>query len=347
MEDPKGRGDDRLDEMLTRLSTLANNPPAQQVAAAQPGRRRLAIAAAGVLLVGVAGIVVWRVSSSSGGGDKSAAEQVGDTADTSSSGGADPSVAVSDGTAVVTIEAGPSDSTAISAATLPYTTIDAPVTTVAAPVVEQTTTTVASTTTANAAPVTTLATPILTGVPSANLPSGQPWPNGLYQDDILYIRGTLPSKEVSDALEARVVAILGRENVVNEVVVDPTVPMVETVLLRLGNSVLFKSGDFDVPQVSELGFQLWALFLAANPDVKLTIIGYTDNVGSEDYNIDLATKRAMVARDYIGRTDASVLDRIDVVGLGPADPLGSNDTAEGRQLNRRVEFAVTGLFAKP
>lgn len=185
---------------------------------------------------------------------------------------------------------------------------------------------------------------MLTGLPSERLPGGQLWPNGLYQDNILYMRGALPSQEVVDDLEARVVAIVGRENVVNEIVVDPSVPMVETVLLRLGNSVLFKSGDFDIPKESEFGFTLWAAFLATNPDVKLTIIGHTDNVGSLDYNLKLATQRAQVAKDQIGKTDASVLDRIAVVGAGPDDPIGDNSTAEGRQLNRRVEFAVTGLF---
>jgi outer membrane protein OmpA-like peptidoglycan-associated protein len=347
MNDPKDREEDRLDEMLTRLSSLANSPAAQPAAVVSPARKRLAIGAVGVLLFAAAGIAVWRVGASNNDTDNTAVEQA-DVAVGDISAPGDPAqpTPLPDGTAVITLSTEPPSVADPVPSASPDSTGAAPATT-AVSAVEQTTTTTIATTTTRAAPVATLATPILTGVPTANLPSGQPWPNGLYQDDILYIRGTLPSQQVADALEARVAAILGQANVVNEVVVDPTVPMVETVLLRLGNSVLFKSGDFDVPPESELGFQLWALFLAANPDVELTIIGYTDNVGSDEYNIDLATKRANVARDRIGLTDASVLDRVEVVGLGPADPLGSNDTEDGRQLNRRVEFAVTGLFAKP
>jgi outer membrane protein OmpA-like peptidoglycan-associated protein len=337
MNDPKEPADEQLDVMLSRLASLANNPTPEKVASSAKRSRAGLFAGIGALVVAAIGVGIWQI--------KPAADPDNNTASSpTDSVSTDASVSPAS-TAVITLTTEPAAPVSVASEDSPST--DVAVTTTLAPTTTVSASTTVPVSTTVASPTSAAPTAVLTGVPSANLPGGQPWPNGLYQDDILYIRGTLPSAEVSSALEARVVAILGRANVVNEVVVDPTVPMVETVLLRLGNSVLFKSGDFDVPPESEPGFQLWALFLGANPDVKLTIIGYTDNVGSEDYNIELATKRAHVARDYIGRTDPSVLDRVEVVGLGPADPLGSNDTSEGRQLNRRVEFAVTGLFAKP
>jgi outer membrane protein OmpA-like peptidoglycan-associated protein len=339
VDDPIQHGDDRLDAMLSQLSTLANNPTPRKVGGSEGRRRGLVLGAVGVLLLG--GVGIWQLTKS----DKTEITAAGGAGSDASTPETDPSdsvpaVPVPDDTVAITLSVEPAPSSAA-----PSTT---PSTAASTSSTAQSTTTLAPTTTAAPTTSTTSASSaspeVLTGIPTENLPGGQPWPNGLYQDDILYIRGTLPSKEISDQLEARVVAILGREFVVNEVQIDPTVPMVETVLLRLGNSVLFKAGDFDIPQVSELGFQLWAVFLAANPDVQVTIIGHTDNVGSEQYNIDLATRRALVARDQIGKTDESVLDRVHVAGVGPSDPIATNDTPEGRQLNRRVEFAVTGLF---
>lgn len=184
---------------------------------------------------------------------------------------------------------------------------------------------------------------VLTGPPSMQLPGGQPWPNGLYQDNIMYLRGTVPSEEVGGDLQRRAEDILGAENVRNELVIDPSVPKVETVIVRLGNSVLFKSGDFDIPPESEPGFQLWAAFLASNPSVTLTVIGHADSRGTPESNQQLALQRAQVAAERITRNGIDV-SRVTSVSRGADDPVAANDTREGRALNRRVEFAVTGLL---
>jgi OOP family OmpA-OmpF porin len=76
--------------------------------------------------------------------------------------------------------------------------------------------------------------------------------------------------------------------------------------------------------------------LKDEPALKATITGHTDSVGSDSYNLKLSERRANAARDYLVSQgiDAS---RITTQGLGESKPIASNDTAEGRAENRRVE----------
>lgn len=74
-------------------------------------------------------------------------------------------------------------------------------------------------------------------------------------------------------------------------------------------------------------------------DVELLIAGHTDSVGTEDYNYRLSERRAQSAADYL-MTRGIPPARINIVGLGESEPVASNETPEGRQLNRRVEVAI-------
>jgi outer membrane protein OmpA-like peptidoglycan-associated protein len=73
--------------------------------------------------------------------------------------------------------------------------------------------------------------------------------------------------------------------------------------------------------------------------VHVTVAGYTDSIGSEEYNQRLSVRRADAVRDYLVEhgIDAS---RLSVVGHGESDPVASNDTEDGRAQNRRVELLV-------
>jgi outer membrane protein OmpA-like peptidoglycan-associated protein len=88
--------------------------------------------------------------------------------------------------------------------------------------------------------------------------------------------------------------------------------------------------------------------LTENPSVeKLDIIGYTSSEGSKAHNEKLSTDRAASVLKYL--VDHGIAaGRLTSQGKGPADPVESNDTEEGRIANRRVEFHVTKMgAAKP
>lgn len=79
----------------------------------------------------------------------------------------------------------------------------------------------------------------------------------------------------------------------------------------------------------------------AYPDLKLDIEGHTDSIGSDEYNQELSEKRADAVRGYLISSGVKP-DNIKAEGLGKADPVADNSTAEGRKLNRRVDMVVSG-----
>lgn len=76
------------------------------------------------------------------------------------------------------------------------------------------------------------------------------------------------------------------------------------------------------------------------PLTDILIVGHTDNVGSQEFNQPLSLKRAKSVSDYLTARGISS-DRIVYEGAGKLEPRYSNETAEGRAGNRRVEFAIT------
>jgi len=80
-------------------------------------------------------------------------------------------------------------------------------------------------------------------------------------------------------------------------------------------------------------------FLRSDPKTRISISGHTDSVASDAYNLKLSRSRANEVRDYLigyGIDGA----RLDAAGYGESRPVATNDTAEGRELNRRVEFRI-------
>ena len=82
--------------------------------------------------------------------------------------------------------------------------------------------------------------------------------------------------------------------------------------------------------------------MTQNPGMQIEISGHTDNIGSKTYNKYLSQKRANAVKDFLVKKGVDAR-RISAVGYGEERPLASNDDEkEGRELNRRVEFRVTG-----
>ena len=80
--------------------------------------------------------------------------------------------------------------------------------------------------------------------------------------------------------------------------------------------------------------------LADNPEYKLDVIGYTDNVGHVESNLLLSQNRAESVKNYLIKKGIDPA-RITSEGYGMENPIGDNKTAEGRSKNRRVDFVLT------
>jgi outer membrane protein OmpA-like peptidoglycan-associated protein len=105
--------------------------------------------------------------------------------------------------------------------------------------------------------------------------------------------------------------------------------------------VLFDFNKYTLkPEARERLARISGIVLAY-PDLKLEIEGYTDSIGSDEYNQTLSDKRAEAVRDYLVTSGVS-MNNVAARGMGKADPVADNSTAAGRQLNRRVEMIVSG-----
>jgi outer membrane protein OmpA-like peptidoglycan-associated protein len=105
--------------------------------------------------------------------------------------------------------------------------------------------------------------------------------------------------------------------------------------------VLFAFNKYELkPEARERLARISGIVLAY-PDLKLEIDGYTDSIGSDEYNQTLSDKRAESVRDYLVSSGVN-MNSVVARGMGKADPVADNGTSEGRQLNRRVEMIVSG-----
>ena len=110
-------------------------------------------------------------------------------------------------------------------------------------------------------------------------------------------------------------------------------------VVTLGD-VLFTSGHAVLKGSSSRHLNKLVAFLEKYPDRTVEILGYTDDVGSTDYNQGLSKQRADSVKSYLV---AQGIDstRISTSGEGESDPVAGNDTAFGRQQNRRVEVVIS------
>lgn len=104
------------------------------------------------------------------------------------------------------------------------------------------------------------------------------------------------------------------------------------------HGVYFDTGSAKVRDESYAVLKSIADVLAGNPDLKLLIVGHTDNVGDKQKNLRLSQERAESVKAYLVNRFKAVPTRIATAGKGDAEPMADNRTAEGRGLNRRVDF---------
>ena len=107
------------------------------------------------------------------------------------------------------------------------------------------------------------------------------------------------------------------------------------------SDVLFDTGKYSLKPGAREKLAKVAGILLAYPGLNIEVGGYTDNVGGDEMNQRLSENRAGSVRDYLVQQGVST-NSVSARGLGNTLPVASNDNAEGRQQNRRVELVVSG-----
>jgi outer membrane protein OmpA-like peptidoglycan-associated protein len=107
------------------------------------------------------------------------------------------------------------------------------------------------------------------------------------------------------------------------------------------SDVLFDTGKYTLRPAAREKLAKISGIILAYPSLNLAIEGNTDSVGGDDYNQDLSEKRAGAVRDYLAEQKIPMTSMTSK-GFGKTQPVATNDTADGRQANRRVELVVSG-----
>ncbi len=178
------------------------------------------------------------------------------------------------------------------------------------------------------------------------------------EKDTVTLGGTA-SPDQKDAVERAVVSAWPGVNVANTIVargqITPNVPQagapvpppgpgacdnLQAVLNKMtGGPLGFGTDGVSLtPDDTQILFRV-ADQLKACPAARITVNGYTDNASAEGINIPLSVQRANLVAEFL-IANGVTRDRVTAKGLGSANPIASNDTAEGRAKNRRAELVV-------
>jgi outer membrane protein OmpA-like peptidoglycan-associated protein len=115
--------------------------------------------------------------------------------------------------------------------------------------------------------------------------------------------------------------------------------------LEIPSDVSFDTGRSDIKSNFRPILERFATTLQENPAANVTIIGHTDNTGSDAVNNPLSLERAAHTRDYLTSRGVNP-GRIVIDGRGEREPIASNDSEAGRARNRRVEIYVAEPVAQ-
>lgn len=107
------------------------------------------------------------------------------------------------------------------------------------------------------------------------------------------------------------------------------------------SDVLFDTGKYSLRPLAREKLAKVAGIVSGHPGLTLEVEGHTDSVGGDDYNQQLSEQRGSAVRDYLVQQGMPA-DSVTTKGLGKTQPVASNDTAMGRQQNRRVELVISG-----
>ncbi len=147
------------------------------------------------------------------------------------------------------------------------------------------------------------------------------------------------------AVGGTVGAIIGRQMDKKAEELAQELDGVEIQRVEEGIAISFDSGilfDFDSsalrPEARE-NLRKLAEIMGQDNDTNLLVVGHTDWVGDENYNLRLSERRARSAADYLVNQGIQ-RNRIDIEGKGEYEPIADNETEAGRQQNRRVEVAI-------
>jgi outer membrane protein OmpA-like peptidoglycan-associated protein len=113
----------------------------------------------------------------------------------------------------------------------------------------------------------------------------------------------------------------------------------EGIVVTFPEGLLFGFDSDDLGTAARGNLKRFAASLEQYPNTRALVVGHTDGVGSGGYNMDLSERRASAAARFIA-TEGVDRARVSTTGRGETEPIATNDSDDGRRLNRRIEIAI-------
>ena len=113
----------------------------------------------------------------------------------------------------------------------------------------------------------------------------------------------------------------------------------EGILITFDSGFLFDINSDALKPATKENLQKLSGTLKKYDDTDVNVLGHTDNTGTDKYNLGLSKRRASSVKTYLIDQDVAS-SRMSTQGYGESDPIATNETDEGRQLNRRVEIVI-------
>ncbi|MDD3478791.1 MAG: OmpA family protein [Paludibacteraceae bacterium] len=156
-------------------------------------------------------------------------------------------------------------------------------------------------------------------------------PAGIFYSYLAKAEKHLPASENVDARELAATSVIEKNLYLVPIEVGQTIRL---------NNIFFDFGKATLKPESNEELDNMVKILNENSKMEIQIAGHTDNVGSDDANMKLSDDRANAVRSYLISKGINET-RITAKGFGETKPIATNDTDEGRQINRRVEFTIS------
>lgn len=166
---------------------------------------------------------------------------------------------------------------------------------------------------------------------------------GVVRNGQLFLSGAVPDAESADRIVALAAEVLGPDNVFNDYVIDPRASDPNLGNVTVEDTINFAPGSSAMLTGSENLLNQGLALMTVRPAVTITIVGHTDAQGSDEGNLALSLARAETVRQWF--VDRGVDGaRIAVQGAGSSQPIADNATADGRRLNRRIQFFLQNIL---
>lgn len=147
----------------------------------------------------------------------------------------------------------------------------------------------------------------------------------------------------AEAKQARDAWLSQRDQAIQTLRLNPHLSVTELqsgeALIQIRSGDIFRTATVTVSPAVQPVLEHIATTLAAHPELAVKVVGHTDNVGQAQRNLDLSVRRAEIVRDEL-ITYGLDAERIRSEGRGDSEPIASNDSREGRAVNRRIDLLI-------